>query len=466
MSADLFHIESEQSLLGGLLIDPKAFDRIDWLQESDFYRDDHRLIFRHIVMMLTERKPVDVVTVAESLSSAGVDEDRTGLAYLGELAMNTPSAANIRRYAEVVSEKRALRDLLAASAQIAEIANADGSKPVDQRIDEAQAIVFALAERRVEGSQDPEPIGALLPSVVDDIQARYDRGGAITGLSTGFIDLDAKTCGLNAGDLVIVAGRPSMGKTAFALNVAEHVAVNEEKPALVFSMEMGKKQLSERSIASIGRVSMNAIRSGQMSDGEWSRMSFALGKLFKAPLLIDDCPALTVAQMRSRARRAAKKHGLSLVVVDYIQLASGEGQGRGERQSREQEVSSISRGLKALAKEFCCPVIALSQLNRKVDDRPNKRPLMSDLRDSGAIEQDADVILMMYRDEYYNPDTPDKGIAEIIVAKQRMGETGIVPVLFRGEFSRFENLTSEAKRELYEARRVAKPMARGARGFE
>lgn len=459
MSA-LFHVESEQSVLGGLLIDPKAFDRIDWLTESDFYREDHRLIFRHIVMMLTERKPVDVVTVAESLASAGIDEDSTGLAYLGELAMNTPSAANIRRYAEVVSEKRALRDLLAASAQIADIANAEGSKPASQRMDEAQAVILALAERRGEGSDDPETIGALLPSVVDDVQARFDRGGAITGLSTGFHDLDAKTCGLNPGDLVIVAGRPSMGKTAFALNVAEHVAVNDEKPALVFSMEMGKKQLSERSIASIGRVSMNALRSGRMSDDEWSRMSFAIGKLFKAPLLIDDSPALTVAQMRSRARRIAKKHGLSLVVVDYIQLATGEGQ------SREQEVSSISRGLKALAKEFNCPVIALSQLNRKVDERPNKRPLMSDLRDSGAIEQDADLILMMYRDEYYHPDTPDKGIAEIIVAKQRMGETGIIPVLFRGEFSRFENLTAEARRELFEARQLAKPLARKAKGFE
>lgn len=428
MSA-LFHLESEQSVLGGLLIDPKAFDRIDWLTESDFYREDHRLIFRHIVMMLAERQPVDVVTVAGSLSSAGVDEDHAGLAYLGELAMNTPSAANIRRYAAVVSEKRALRDLLAASAQIADIANAEGSKPVDQRIDEAQAIVFALAERRIEGSEDPESIGALLPSVVEDIQARFDRGGAITGLSTGFHDLDAKTCGLNPGDLVIVAGRPSMGKTAFALNVAEHVAVNEGRPALVFSMEMAKNQLSERSIASIGRVSMNALRSGQMAEDDFSRMSFALGKLFQAPLLIDDSPALTVAQMRSRARRAAKKCGLALIVVDYIQLASGEGQ------SREQEVSSISRGLKALAKEFNCPVIALSQLNRKVDERPNKRPLMSDLRDSGAIEQDADLILMMYRDEYYHQESTDKGIAEIIVAKQRMGETGIIPVLFRGEFS-------------------------------
>lgn len=459
MTAKLFSIESEQSVLGGLLIDPNAFDRIDFLSESDFYREDHRIIYRHIVLMLAERKPIDVVTVAEALQSSGVPNEQIGLAYLGELQANTPSAANIRRYAEVVSEKRSLRDLLAASAQIADIAHAEGAKPIEQRIDEAQAVVFALAERRVEGSNDPETIGALLSGVVDDIQARFDRGGAITGLATGFVDLDAKTCGLNSGDLVIVAGRPSMGKTAFALNVAEHVAVTEDKPALVFSMEMGGKQLSERSIASIGRVSMNSLRSGRISDDEWSRMSFAVGKLHRAPLLIDDSPALTVAQMRSRTRRAAKKHGVSLVVVDYIQLARGEGQ------SREQEVSSISRGLKALAKEFNCPVIALSQLNRKVDERPNKRPLMSDLRDSGAIEQDADLILMMYRDEYYHPDTPDKGIAEIIVAKQRMGETGVIPVLFRGEFSRFENLSADAKQSMLEARRLAKPMARG-RGFD
>jgi len=459
MSA-LFHLESEQSVLGGLLIDPKAFDRIDWLQESDFYREDHRLIFRHVLMMLTERKPVDVVTVAESLASAGVDEDRTGLAYLGELAMNTPSAARIVSYAELVRKYRRNRDFQSAAVQIVDFANADLSTPIEERIDKAQAVMFALAERCVEGSDDPETIGALLPGVVEDVQERYDQGGAIAGLPSGFADLDAKTCGFGGGDLIIVAGRPSMGKTAFALNVAEHVAVNENKPVVIFSMEMGKKQLSERSIASIGRVSMNALRSGQMTKDDFSRMSFALGKLFKAPLLIDDSPALTVAQMRSRARRAAKKHGLSLIVVDYIQLATGEGQ------SREQEVSSISRGLKALAKEFNCPVIALSQLNRKVDERPNKRPLMSDLRDSGAIEQDADLILMMYRDEYYHPDTPEKGIAEIIVAKQRMGETGIIQVLFRGEFSRFENLTAEARRELFEARQLAKPMARRTKGFE
>lgn len=467
MSAELFHVESEQSVLGGLLIDPNAFDRIDFLSESDFYREDHRIIFRHIALMLAERKPVDVITVAEHLVSAGVREDRVGLAYLGEIAANTPSAANIKRYAEVVSEKRGLRDLLDASCRIADIAHGETAAPVSDRIDEAQAVVFALAERRIQsGNQEAESVGSILVGVVNDVQERFDRGGAITGLPTGFSDLDEKTCGLQGGDLVIVAGRPSMGKTAFAINVAEHVAVNEGKPALVFSMEMNKSQLTERSIASIGGVSMQSIRSGQNID--WDRFTFAVGKLHKSPLHIDDTPALTVMQMRSRARRMARKHGLSLIVVDYIQLARGDNAST-KNGSREQEVSSISRGLKALAKEFNCPVIALSQLNRKVDDRADKRPIMSDLRDSGAIEQDADVILMMYREEYYKPDTYEKGIAEIIIGKQRMGETGIVKVLFQGEFSRFRTLSNEAKANLAEAAREAKANVRPvkkSRGME
>ena len=455
MTAELFHVESEQSVIGSLLIDPKSFDRIDFLAESDFYREDHRIIFRHIALMLADRLPVDVVTVAESMASVGVDSGRIGLAYLGELAMNTPSAANITRYAKVVAEKRGMRDLLNASAKIADIAQEESTLPVVERIDAAQSIVFALADSRSKaGSEDAESIGSILSSVVSDIHERYENGGQITGLSTGFADLDEKTCGLHGGDLVIVAGRPSMGKTAFAINVAEHVAVNEGKPALVFSMEMNKKQLTERSIASLGSLSMNVIRSGKMVDDDFTRLSFAIGKLHQSPLHIDDTAALTVMQMRSRARRMARKHGLSLIVVDYIQLARGDSASSNSG-NREQEVSSISRGLKALAKEFNCPVIALSQLNRKVDERADKRPMMSDLRDSGAIEQDADMILMMYREEYYRPETPDKGIAEIIIGKQRMGETGVIRVLFQGEFSRFRNLSEEAKANIARAHQEA-----------
>ena len=464
MTAELFHIESEQSVLGGLLIDPNAFEQIDFLSDADFYREDHRIIYRHIALMLAERKPVDVVTVAEALQSSGVRNEQISLAYLGELQANTPSAANIKRYAEVVRSKRALRDLLEASARIADLAQADSPMPVEERIDQAQAIIFGLAEnRQATGKDEEDDIGSILASVVEDIQERFDRGGQITGIPTGFADLDEKTCGLQPGDLIIIAGRPSMGKTAFAINVAERVTANEGKPVIVFSMEMTKKQLVERSLASLGGIPMKAIRSGQGI--EWDNLSFAVGKLHRSPLRIVDEPAMTVQQMRARARRMARKTGLALIVVDYIQLARGDGAAT-RSGSREQEVASVSRALKAMAKEFNCPVIALSQLNRKVEDRSDKRPMLSDLRDSGAIEQDADVILMMYRDEYYNKDSPDKGIAEVIIGKQRMGETGMVPLLFRGDVSRFDNLTADAKRALHEARRIAKPMARKARGFE
>lgn len=457
MRSELFHIESEQAVLGGLLIDPNAFDRIDWLREIDFYREDHRVIFRHITLLLSSNQPVDAVTVAESLASAGISEEEIGLAYLGQLASNTASAANIRRYAESVSEKRKLRDLLAVSAQISDLTK-ETSRSAADLVDEAQSLVFKLAEG-VEVENEPACVGSFLGEVIDAIQARFDSDGKISGLPTGFSDLDDKTCGMNGGDLIIIAGRPSMGKTSFALNIAEHVALREEKTVLVFSMEMAKAQLAERMLSSVGRIPLQSIRSGKMEDDHFSRLSFALGKLFESKLIVDDKPALRISQMRSRCRRVAKKHGLSLIVVDYIQLAAGDGQ------SREQEVSGISRGLKALAKEFNVPVVALSQLSRKVEDRGDKRPMLSDLRESGAIEQDADLILMMYRDEYYNRESYDKGTAEIIIGKQRQGETGVVPMVFAGEFCRFETMTYEAKAEMFRRRENDKPMRR-KKGFE
>lgn len=461
--SDLFHLESEQSVLGGLLIDPNAFERIEFLAEADFYREDHRIIFRHITLMLAERKAVDVITVAESLKSAGVPEDQTGLAYLGELALNTPSAANVRRYAEVVSEKRGLRDLLAASARIAEIAQGDTSLPVSERIDEAQAVVFALAEHRAPAeNDDAEAVGSILAGVVEDIQARFDRGGQLAGLPTGFADLDDKTCGFQGGDLIIIAGRPSMGKTAFALNIAENVTVDSGLPVCIFSMEMTKNQLTERSLASLGGIPMNAIRSGQGI--EWDNLSFAVGKLHRAPLHIVDTPALTIQQMRSRARRLARKQGLSMIVVDYIQLARGDSAST-KNGNREQEVSSISRGLKALAKEFSCPVIALSQLNRKVDDRADKRPMMSDLRESGAIEQDADVVMMAYRDDYYDQNSPVKGLAEVLIRKNRMGGVGDVRMVFQGGMSRFRDADQGAVAAAMEAARSLDRQTR-RRGFD
>ena len=459
MTQELYHLQSEQSVLGGLLIDPNAFDRIDWIRESDFYRHEHQVIFRHIAAALAANNPVDAVTIAESLLSSGVEEDHFGLAYLGELVANTPSAASIKRYAEIVRDKRKLRDLLSVSAKIADLTQ-EQHRPVADLIDESQALVFKLAE---EGSEndDPEIVGSMLPAVIDSIQARFDRGSQISGLSTGYIDLDEITCGMSGGDLIIIAGRPSMGKTSFALNIAENVAVEQGLPVAVFSMEMPKQQLVERALSSIGHIPMQHLRSGKMTDDDFDRLGLALGKLSDAKLIIDDKPAQRVTQMRSRGRRIVRKHGkLALIVVDYIQLATGEGQ------NRENEVSGISRGLKALAKEFGCPVIALSQLNRSIESRPNKRPMMSDLRESGAIEQDADLIVFLYRDEVYNPDSPDKGMAEAIIGKQRNGPLGTVELVFRGEYCRFETASYGAKKDMYQRREESRPAPRGRKGLD
>ncbi len=463
--SDLYHIESEQSVIGALLQDPAAIDHIDWLVEGDFYREDHRTIFRAISLMVAEKKPVDAITVAEALLSSGVRETDIGLAYLGELAQNVPSSANIRRYAEVVVEKRMRRDLLAASARIAELATADSAMSAAHRIDEAAGIVFALSEKSSRDEREAQLVGTVLADVIQDIQDRFERGGAIVGLPTGFADLDEMTSGFQGGDLIIVAGRPSMGKTAFAINVAEHVATNMDKSVLVFSMEMGKKQLVERSIASLGSINMKSIKNGQLNDDDFHRLSFAMGKLHGSKFVIDDRPALSIAQIRSRARRVARRNGLDLVVVDYIQLATGDMASKNG--SREQEVSSVSRGLKAIAKEFNVPVIALSQLSRKVEERADRRPMMSDLRESGAIEQDADVILMMYRDEYYNKDRDDnKGIAEVIIGKQRMGETGKVYVSFQGQYSRFGDLSHDAKMGILRTEQSKVAPRRSSRGLD
>lgn len=461
--SELFHIESEQSVLGSLLQDPAAIDRIDWLSEADFYSEDHRIIFRAISLMIAERKPVDVITVAEMLKSSGVDEQKTGLAYLGELQMNTPSASSIVRYAEVVREKRLLRDLMAASDAISSMASADSTRPAVERIDEAAAMVYALSESADIGDGEAAVIGSILTKVVESVQARFDSNEDLSGLSSGLPDLDEKTSGFMPGDLVIVAGRPSMGKTAFALNIAEYASTDQDKVVVVFSMEMQAEQLGTRSVSSIGRVCLNALRTGKMSDDDFSRMSYAVGKLYGAKLVIDDRGGLSVMQMRSRCRRVARRYGgVDLVVVDYIQLATAN---LGKSANREQEVSAISRGLKGLAKEFNCPVIALSQLSRKVEERADKRPLMSDLRESGAIEQDADLILMMYRDDYYDKKSPYKGMAEVIIAKQRMGETGSVIVGFQGEYSRFNSLAPEDKAMAMKARET-KVAPRSNRGLE
>lgn len=437
-------VEAEQSVLGGILLDTTAWDKItDLVSEQDFYRYEHRLIYRHIAKLTEQAKPVDVITVAESLESNSELEKAGGLTYLGSLAQNVPSAANIRRYAEIVRERAIMRKLAEVGTEIATSAYNPGGRNAGQLLDEAESRVFEIAEAGERGNKGFVAIPPLLTQVVARIETLYGRDNAsdVTGIATGFTDLDSMTSGLQPGDLVIVAGRPSMGKTAFSINIAEHVALEVNKPVAIFSMEMGGTQLAMRMIGSVGRLNQHTLRTGKLEDEDWSRMTHALGRLNDAPIFIDETAALNSLELRSRARRLHRQNdGLGLIVIDYLQLMSSPASKGSE--NRATEISEISRSLKALAKELHVPVIALSQLNRSLEQRPNKRPVMSDLRESGAIEQDADLILFIYRDEVYNPDSPDKGKAEIIIGKQRNGPIGKVELTFRGEYTRFENYAS------------------------
>jgi len=442
-------VEAEQSLLGGLLLDNQAFDKIaDLVTADDFYRDDHRRIFRHLSKLIEHAKPADVVTIAESIE-ASEDKDRTGgPAYLGSLAQNTPSALNIRRYAELVRERSIQRRLIQVATEIAESALAPSGMEVGQMLDEAETRILEVGERGQRGTQGFESIQPVLARVFERIDHLYrqENKSDVTGLPTGFADLDEKTAGLQQGDLVIVAGRPSMGKTAFALNMAEHVAVNNGVPVAIFSMEMGATQLAMRLLGSIARVDQHKMRTGRLNDEEWSRLSTAMGKLHDAPIFIDETAALNSLELRTRARRIHRQCGkLGLVMVDYLQLMSAPSSSQGE--NRATEISEISRSLKALAKELSAPVVALSQLNRALETRNDKRPMMSDLRESGAIEQDADVILFIYRDEVYFPEKPEsKGTAEVIIGKQRNGPIGKIDLTFLGEHTRFEDRARDAYR--------------------
>jgi len=439
-------VEAEQSLLGGLLLDNQAFDKIaDLVAAEDFYRDDHRRIFRHIARLIEQGKPADVVTVAESVET-GEDKDRTGgPAYLGSLAQNTPSALNIRRYAELVRERSVQRRLAQVATEIAEAALSPAGKDVGQLLDEAETRILEVGEKGQRGTQGFEQIQPVLARVFERIDHLYhqENKSDVTGVPTGFIDLDERTAGLQPGELVIVAGRPSMGKTALALNFAEHVAVKNGIPVAIFSMEMGATQLAMRLLGSIARVDQHKMRTGRLNDEEWSRLSSAMGDLHNAPIYIDETGALNSLELRSRARRMHRQSGkLGLVVVDYLQLMSASGASQGE--NRATEISEISRSLKALAKELACPVVALSQLNRALETRNDKRPMMSDLRESGAIEQDADLILFIYREEVYFPEKMEsRGIAEVIIGKQRNGPIGKVELTFLGEHTRFENRARE-----------------------
>jgi len=437
-------VEAEQSVLGGLMLDSTALDRVaDLVAADDFYRQEHRLIFRQIVRLSELAKPVDVITVAEALEIAGELDKVGGLPYLGGLAQNVPSAANIRRYGEIVRERSIMRKLAEVGTDIASSAYNPTGRDAAQLLDEAESKVFEIAEAGSKGKQGFMSMPPLLSQVVERIETLYGRDNPsdITGTATGFTDLDRMTSGLQAGDLVIVAGRPSMGKTAFSINIAENVAMDTKLPVAIFSMEMGASQLAMRMLGSVGKLNQHDLRTGRLQDDDWGRLTHALGRLNDAPIFIDESAALSSLDLRARSRRLHRQNnGLGLIVVDYLQLMSSNVGKASE--NRATEISEISRSLKALAKELHVPVIALSQLNRSLEQRPNKRPVMSDLRESGAIEQDADLILFIYRDEVYNSDSPDKGKAEIIIGKQRNGPIGMVSLAFRGEYTRFDNLAS------------------------
>jgi len=435
-------VEAEQSVLGGLLINNNAWDDIaDKVTENDFYLPQHRYVFRLIQELVDENEPADITTLAEALDKRDLLGEVGGIAYLGELANSTPSVANIVAYANIVRERSVLRQLVLVTNEIADSAfSPDGAKSTEL-LDLAESKIFAIAEQGARRG-GPEVIKSLLTKAVNRIDQLYSSDSPITGLSTGFADLDERTSGLQPSDLIIIAGRPSMGKTSFAMNIGENAAIQSGLPVLVFSMEMPSEGLAMRMLSSLGRINQTRMRSGKLEEDDWPRLNSAISLLAEQKLYIDDTPAMSPTEVRARSRRIFREHGqIGLIIIDYLQLMQVAGS-----DNRVNEVSEISRSLKALAKELDVPVIALSQLNRGLEQRPDKRPIMSDLRESGAIEQDADLIMFIYRDEVYNKDedNPLKGTAEIIIGKQRNGPIGRIKMAFLGEYTKFEDLAPES----------------------
>lgn len=429
-------IEAEQAVLGGLMLSSEAWDKIaDKLNEEDFYRKEHRLIFRAIGELSGKGMPCDAVTLGEWFDVNGIAELVGGAAYVIELANATPSAANIVAYATIVREKSVLRQLIDAGTEIAGDGFQPGTRGSHELIEAAEQRVFRIAEAGSRGARQFVPVKDAAREALELLNQRYHSDSAITGLATGFTDFDNLTAGLQAGDLVVLAARPSMGKTALAVNMAEYAAIREKKSVAIFSMEMSAVQLTFRLLSSLGRINQQALRTGKLEDEDWPRVTSAMALLAESKIFIDDTPGLSPTELRARARRLKRSHDLGLIVVDYLQLM----QVPGNKENRATEIAEISRSMKAVAKELAVPVIALSQLNRSLEQRTDKRPAMSDLRESGAIEQDADVIMFIYRDEYYHPDSADKGLAEVIIAKQRNGPTGTVKLTFLGQFTKFEN---------------------------
>ncbi len=429
-------IEAEQSLLGGLMLDNLAWEKVaDLIVSADFYRKDHRLIFSGIAELAESSNPCDVVTVSEFLDNRDELAAAGGLEYLAMLSNETPGAANVRAYAKILRERSTLRSLINAGNQISGNAYTTEGRTATELVDEAERLVFDIAEKGSRGRVGFRPLKNILPDAVDRIDLLHQSGDDITGIPTGYNEFDKLTAGLQAGDLIVVAGRPSMGKTTLAVNIAENAAIGARVPTAIFSMEMPSQQLAFRMISSLGRVDQTHLRTGKFPDEDWSRINTAVQLMSDAPMFIDDSASLSPTEIRARARRLKREHDLGLIIVDYLQLM----QVHGSTENRATEISEISRSLKALAKELELPIIAVSQLNRSVEQRTDKRPIMSDLRESGAIEQDADLIVFIYREEVYNPETPRKGVADISIAKQRNGPIGDFPLTFVGRFTKFEN---------------------------
>ncbi|CAG21629.1 replicative DNA helicase [Photobacterium profundum] len=437
-------LEAEQSVLGGLMLDNEKWDRVaEKVVSKDFYSRPHRIIFEATAALLEGGQPLDLITLSEHLERADKLEDVGGFAYLAELAKNTPSAANIGAYAEIVRERALIRDMIAVANDIADAGYDPQGRTSEDLLDMAESKVFAIAEQRTNDNEGPQSVDIILEKTLERIELLYQSPqDGVTGVSTGFSDLNKKTAGLQGSDLIIVAARPSMGKTTFAMNLCENAAMDQEKPVLIFSLEMPAEQIMMRMLASLSRVDQTKIRTGQLDDEDWARISSTMGILMeKKNMFIDDSSSLTPTELRSRARRIARDHGgLSMIMIDYLQLMRVPGM----QDNRTLEISEISRSLKALAKELNVPVVALSQLNRSLEQRADKRPINSDLRESGAIEQDADLIMFIYRDEVYNEESALKGIAEIIIGKQRNGPIGSVRLTFQGQYSRFDNYAGPA----------------------
>jgi replicative DNA helicase len=433
-------IEGEQAVLGGLLLSPRAFDQVaDVITEADFYREDHRLIYRAINELSNRGKPCDAVTVTEWFEARGVVDQVDGGTYISQLASNTPSAANVRAYAEIVREKSILRQLIDVGAEITSGAFSSDGRNSRDLLEDAEQRVFAIADQGLRTGSTFMPIQEAIKISIEKLQELAEHEGEITGIPTGFKDLDERTSGLQNSDLIIIAGRPSMGKTTLAMNIAESAAIKHEVAVAIFSMEMSAEQLVRRMFSSLGQIDQTKLRSGKLDDFDWPKLTSAMNLLHKSHIFIDETPSLSPAELRARARRLKREHDIGLIVVDYLQLMAVPG----TRENRATEIAEISRSLKAIAKELHVPVIALSQLNRALEQRPNKRPVMADLRESGSIEQDADLIVFIYREEVYNEDTPEKGKAEIIIGKHRNGPTGTVTLTFQGHWLRFLNYAPE-----------------------